>query len=249
MGRAVVNLLLGNLQYIGFLIIGLKHALLLLFVIFSIAVLLQFLLPASSREQVPIKQSVIKDIQSEFQYVKGQHNLRIIAGMYLLVGLAAGITQPLDVFITTDWLHLPKESVQWFASSEGVGMLIEGILAATISKWVHRHRRGVLTVLWPLLTAGLRIESGIAFAFFQIVFSALMIKEVHQDYIGRTNGVMVPLMMVGTLVGTSISGIIVKSFALFGAYGLAAVLIRLSAILSFRLRFQRSDAAQHHVCC
>lgn len=231
--------------------LGLKFSLIILFVIFLMAAFIQLFLPPSSREKTVKKRSAIEDLKDGIQYVIKHSNLRLIAGMFLLTGIAIGLTQPLDVFVTMERLGLPKEAVQWFAACEGVGMLVGGILAATISKWVDRHRNNVITstlILWsiitvievlsifPLLTAGVRIISGITTAFFQVVFSTLMIKEVQVEYIGRTNGVITPLLMGGILVGTLVSGFIVNSLTLFGVYGLSAILIMLCTILTGKLK-------------
>ncbi|MED5098673.1 MULTISPECIES: hypothetical protein [Niallia] len=45
----------------------------------------------------------------------------------------------------------------------------------------------------------------------------MMIKQVASEYIGRTNSVIMPLMMAGLLFGSFISGFIVFQLGLFGA--------------------------------
>ncbi|MEK4905878.1 hypothetical protein [Niallia sp. FSL M8-0099] len=58
----------------------------------------------------------------------------------------------------------------------------------------------------------------------------MMIKQVASEYIGRTNGVIMPLMMAGLLFGSVISGFIVFQLGLFGAYFNTAIL---TALCSF----------------
>lgn len=62
-----------------------------------------------------------------------------------------------------------------------------------------------------------------------------MIKQVASEYIGRTNGVIMPLMMTGLLFGSSISRFIVFQLGLFGAYFIVTVLTALCAILTIKM--------------
>ncbi len=231
--------------------LGIKSAIIALFIIFALAAAIQILLPSSQKEKTQEKNSAISDIKSGFKYVLGHINLKLIAIMFAVSGLAMGITQPLDVFVTMERLGLPKESVQWFAASEGIGMLLGGVLAATLSTKIVRYRRAVLTVtmiiwstitlievlsIWPMLTAIARVLSGVATAFFQVVFSAMMIQEIKEEYIGRTNGILMPLLMGGMLLGSTMSGLIVIQIGLFGAYLIASILTLSCVVFTLRLR-------------
>ncbi|WP_025680869.1 MFS transporter [Paenibacillus massiliensis] len=240
--------MLGTLVYTQ---LGIEVSMVALFGIFATAAIVQLFLPASSREKSAERPSPIQDIKAGLQYVMGQSNLRLIAVMFLITGLAMGITMPLDVFVTMERLGLPKEYVQWFAAAEGVGMLVGGGLAALLATWMNRYRRaiitgtiliwGVITLIevlsvWPMLTASARVLSGITTAFFQVVFSAMMIKEIREEYIGRTNGVILPLMMGGLLLGSASSGFIVHQVELFGAYFIAATLTIACIFFTARLK-------------
>ncbi|MCY8503907.1 MULTISPECIES: MFS transporter [Bacillus subtilis group] len=237
--------------------LGLKSSIIALFIIFITAAIIQLFLP-SYREKKTEKGSAISDIKEGFKYVMGQTNLKLIAAMFLISGVAIGITQPLDVFVIMERLGLPKESVQWFAASEGVGMLIGGTLAAVFSKWIDRHKRivitstliswGIITVvevlsIWPILTGSARTLSGVTTAFFEVVFSGMMIKEVEAEYIGRTNGIIMPLLMGGMLLGSTSSGFIVNQINLFSAYLIAAILTLSCTILTDRLKLDKKTLA------
>ncbi|MBM6382984.1 MAG: MFS transporter [Paenibacillus sp.] len=241
--------------------LGIRSAVIALFIIFALAAAIQLFLPSSNREKSQEKNTAISDIKSGFKYVLGHVNLKLIAIMFAVSGIAMGITQPLDVFVTMERLGLPKESVQWFAASEGVGMLFGGILAAAISSKIIRYRRAVLTVTmiiwsmitlievlstWPTLTVIARVLSGVATAFFQVVFSAMMIKEIKEEYIGRTNGIVLPLLMGGMLLGSTLSGIIVNQIELFGAYFIASVLTLSCVVFTLRLRTDYMNVNDKH---
>lgn len=241
--------MLGTLVYTQ---LGIQSSIIALFLIFTLAAGIQLFLPSSGRELKAEKTSPLKDIKEGFRYVLGHANLKLIAVMFLISGLAMGVTQPLDVFVTMNRLGLPKESVQWFAAAEGAGMLAGGLLAAMLTAQITRYRRGVITVImiiwaaitvievlsvWPVLTGGARVLSGIATAFFQVSFSAMMIQEIREEYIGRTNGIIIPLMMGGMLLGSASSGFIVAQLDLMGAYFLAAALTLGCVVFTLRLKF------------
>lgn len=231
--------------------LGIKASIIALFIIFALAAVIQILLPSSKKGEIQEKNSAINDIKSGFKYVFGHINLKAIAIMLAVSGIAMGITQPLDVFVTMKRLGLPKESVQWFAASEGIGMLIGGSLAAALSTIIVKYRRAILTFtmiiwsmitlvevlsIWPILTVTARVLSGVATAFFQVVFSAMMIQEIKEEYIGRTNGILMPLLMGGMLLGSAMSGFIVNQIDLFGAYTIASLLTLSCVIFTLRLR-------------
>jgi len=241
--------LVGTFVYARF---GIEWSLAALVAVFAAASLVQLLLPPSPRKRDGGERSTpLKDIREGFRYVAGRHALKIAAVMFLLIGLSAGIVAPLDVFVIMERLGLEKESRQWFAMLEGAGLLIGGALAAALSGWVDRHRGwivpwtlvifGVGTFVevlstWPMLTGGVRLLTGVAMTFLQVVLGALMIKEVEEAYVGRTNGIMLPIMMGGTLIGTGFAGLLAERATLFGAYGLAAALLIACALVSARLR-------------
>jgi len=247
--------LVGTLVYTR---LGINWSLSALAVVFAAASLVQLLLPSPRARDGGPKTSPLKDLREGFRYVAGHRTLKIAAVMFLLVGLASGIVAPLDVFVVMERLGLQKEAVQWFAMLEGTGLLVGGALAAGLSGWIDRHRGRIVPwtlvifgigtfvevlSLWPVLTGSVRLLTGVTMTFFQVVLSALMIKEVEEAYIGRTNGIMLPLMMAGVLIGTGCSGLLVKQATLFAAYGLAGALLIVCALVASRMRFT-APAAQ-----
>ncbi|MGG4033097.1 MFS transporter [Paenibacillus cisolokensis] len=246
--------ILGTLIYSR---LGIEASLGVLIAVFALAALIQLALPSSPRDTSPAPSPLLRDMREGIRYVAGKPNLRLTAVMFLLVGCATGITQPLDVFVTMERLGLAKEAVQWFEALAGVGLLAGGIIAAVFSGIVDRHRSLIIPLalmalsigtvievlsLWPVLTGSVRFLLGIIMTFFQIVFGALIIKEVDEAYIGRTNGAIVPLMMGGILIGSAISGLLAE-ISLFAAYGVSAALTAAGAALATRLR--TTDAAKH----
>ncbi len=234
--------------------LGLKASLIALIVVFLSAAGIQLLLPDSKREDRQEATSPWTDLKDGIRYVKERPNLKLTAVLFLLSGLSIGLTQPLDVFLVIERLGLPKEGVQWLTASEGVGMFVGGLLAAGVSVWVGRHRRSVMTGImliwsvltfievlsvWPLLTSGMRVLSGLCGAFFQVIFTAFMIQEVRQDYIGRVNGLMIPVMMAGMLLGTGVSGLLMNVSSLFVVYGLSSLLTLSCCIFTLKMKLDQ----------
>lgn len=249
----IIGPIIGTLVYSQ---LGIQASLTALIGVFASAALLQIALPASPRDKKLASTSVWKDMGEGILYVRQGANLRIIAMMFLIMGVGIGVTQPLDVFVTIERLNLPKEAVQWFGAAAGVGVLIGGGVAAASMGWVERHRKKIIPLalawisvatmvevlsLWPLLTGSLRLLIGIALSFFQVVFGALMIQEVEESYIGRVNGVITPLMTAGILVGSASAGFLMESITLFGAYGVSAMVIMICALLSTRLQTENTS--------
>lgn len=53
------------------------------------------------------------------------------------MGLAVGLTNPLEVFLVIERLGMEKEAVQYLAAADGIGMLIGGIVAAVFASKVN----------------------------------------------------------------------------------------------------------------
>lgn len=96
-----------------------------------------------SKEQ---QQSVLIEIEEGVHYVLSQLNLIILAEICLISGLAFGITQPLNVFGILERLGLAKEKAQVFAAAEGIGMLIGGGIAVTLTAFGENHTKIIITV-------------------------------------------------------------------------------------------------------
>ena len=54
------------------------------------------------------------------------------------MGLAVGLTNPLEVFLVIERLGMEKEAVQYLAAADGIGMLIGGIVAAVFASKVNQ---------------------------------------------------------------------------------------------------------------
>ncbi|WP_135557309.1 MFS transporter [Paenibacillus cymbidii] len=229
---------------------GVKSSLALLIALFTLSALMQLALPTYKRASRLAGGSVWKEMKAGWAYMRGQRNLMLITLSFALIGLGAGLIQPLDVFLITERLHLDKEDLQWFYSLAGIGMLIGGAAAATLGR--KANPRLVVAAgfaflalsvavealsVWTGLTASMRFLVGAAMAFLQVVLGATLISMVEEAYIGRVNGTATPVMMAAMLIGTAASGFLMKSISLVPTYLIAAAIILLSVPIALRLRF------------
>ncbi|MBL1705350.1 MFS transporter, partial [Klebsiella pneumoniae] len=90
---------------------------------------LSFLPKWVEQEQVA-RDSLKNDIKEGWKYVLHTKNLRMITITFTIMGLAVGLTNPLEVFLVIERLGMEKEAVQYLAAADGIGMLIGGIVAA-----------------------------------------------------------------------------------------------------------------------
>ena len=77
------------------------------------------------------------DIKEGWKYVLHTKNLRMITITFTIIGLAVGLTTPLEVFLVIERLGMEKEAVQYLAAADGIGMLIGGIVAAIFASKVN----------------------------------------------------------------------------------------------------------------
>ncbi|MGE7604422.1 MFS transporter [Peribacillus sp. NPDC097675] len=238
----ILGPVIGTAVYSNF---GITASLTLLIVTFGISTAITLFLPKAAKQE-QVHSTVLIEIKEGFHYVLRNHHLKRIAVIFCFLGLGSGLVQPLEVFLITDRLQLPKESLQWLTSTAGVGMLIGGILAATFVNRLHVKVTFVGTFVLLalstvievmstsfLLTASMRFITAFMMAFMQILLSTMMIKLVEEKFIGRTNGIITPIFILFLLIGTAVSGLLLKMSSLFIVFGLSALIIALAAIPVF----------------
>ena len=79
------------------------------------------------------------DIKEGWKYVLHTKNLRMITITFTIMGLAVGLTNPLEVFLVIERLGMEK-AVQYLAAADGIGMLLGGIVAAVFASKVNPKR-------------------------------------------------------------------------------------------------------------
>ncbi|MGM9922953.1 MAG: MFS transporter [Bacillus sp. (in: firmicutes)] len=240
--------------------LGVLPALYLLVATFGLSTIITLFLPKDISFTPNKDTTVLVELREGFIYVRNSSNLRRICYIFFFIGLASGLTQPLEVFLITDRLQLPKETLQWLASLGGAGMLVGGIIASAAAERISGKAAFVFTFLfmavstllevwstWFTLTAVLMFSGAFFVAFLQIKLNTLMITFVEEAFIGRTNGIITPIMLTAMLAGTALSGILMEAISLFGVYIVSAFFIGIASIPSLGLTFNKKQPEQQKI--
>ncbi len=253
----IVGPIVGTLLYHG---LGIRDSLFLIAIFFFISSLVQFLLPQSRRPPEIASANIGKQLREGIQYVAMQKGLRLLMGVLGVFYFSQGLLQPLTVFILTDRLGMSKENLQWFYSLSGVGLLLGALLSILIVNKLKTRTIliwamigfGVLTVVEALstkiyITAPLYLFSGFITAFVQIAVSTPLIKTVPEEYVGRINGIMSPILIGGLLLGNAISGVLMKELSLIPVFLISAFIVFGCSIWSAGYRDESEKLAVHSI--
>ncbi|MFJ8526609.1 MFS transporter [Bacillus sp. NPDC094106] len=205
---------------------------------FLLAAIVLLFLPKDIEDQGEKKQvSLLKEMADGIKYVKAKKALTLLGICFMAAGLGIGLIQPLGIFIVTEQLGLPKESLQWIVIVNGAGMIVGGALAMIFAKNVAPQKMLILgmfgqavgigiigfsTNLWVTLAA--QLFSGLAFPCIQIGINTLIIQNSDTDFIGRVNGILSPLFTGSMVLTMSIAGSLKEIFSLSTMYESTALL-------------------------
>lgn len=134
---------------------------------------------------------MVRDLRGGLLYLREHANLKVLMVMFGVLALGAGLTAPLDIFLVTERLGLAEADLQWFTALSGLGLLIGAIIAASLSG--RLKGKGVVFAglillgagtmievwsVWPILTGGMRLITGLFLALTQTVIGTYMLTLV-----------------------------------------------------------------------
>ncbi|MFC4599868.1 MFS transporter [Cohnella hongkongensis] len=229
---------------------GLNASLIALPILFLLSAAVLSFLPGDQAPASPVSGTLRDDMRAGIRFVRSESGLKRLFLSFALIGLGAGLVQPLEIFIVTERLGLSPDNVQWFAAADGLGLLLGALIAAGFAGLLNFRYLfpaavvflGVTYVVealsvWPVLTGGFRFANGILLAILNTAVGSYVIAKIPSEMVGRVSGIVTPLSMGALLIGTSASGPLSHNAGVMAAYFAAAVLCVLSAIPSFGLRF------------
>lgn len=185
----------------------------------------------------PKPTALLEEMKSGIRYVLSNRVLSLIGLCFMAAGLAIGLVQPLGIFLVTEQLGLPKESLQWILMVQGAGMIAGGALTMGLAKSVPPQRllmigllgnamafvvMGLSTNLWLTLAASLL--GGLLLPCIQIGINTMLLKHTDAEFIGRVNGILSPMFTGSMVVTMSVAGVVKEHFSLVASYGVAAFL-------------------------
>jgi predicted MFS family arabinose efflux permease len=186
-----------------------------------------------------------RELADGFRYVWSRKVLTVLGGVFIVVGFAVGIIQPLGIFIVTERLGLPKENLQWLMVVFGAAMLIGGGFVLSLSKKVVPQRLLTLGLLvnaisligiglstsW-LTTLSFQFLSGLFMPCIHVGINTLILQMSEEEYVGRVNGVLNPLFMGAMVIAISFAGWFKVKFSLVTMYGLSGILFFVGMLLT-----------------
>jgi predicted MFS family arabinose efflux permease len=229
--------------------LGIQISLSIIAVMFFLSSVVQFLLPNSPRKEQLANATVMNQLKEGLVYIYHDSGLRVLFTVLAIFGFATGLIQPLTVFILTERLGIDAQNLQWFYALSGVGLLVGAILSMTL---VNKMKTS--TVLFSCMvvfatltaieafstmvyvTAPLYFLSGVTTAFVQVAISSPLIKTVPEEYVGRVNGMVSPLLIGGLLLGAALSGVLMKELTLIPVYMISVFFILVCSLICRRYK-------------
>ncbi|MFS0557650.1 MFS transporter [Brevibacillus sp. 179-C9.3 HS] len=215
-----------------------------------------YLLPPDRVENTEKKETaLLEEMASGIRYVLRSRVLLMLCLCFMATGLSIGMIQPLGIFLVTEQLQLPKESLKWLITVQGVGMIVGGALTMAAAKNVPPQRLlvagllgnavalaivGLSTVLWLTLIA--QLIAGLLLPCIQIGINTMLLKNSESAFIGRVSGILTPLFTGSMVIMMSIAGVLKRYLSLVTIYEIAAALFIVG--LSFILPLYRMKDEQ-----
>lgn len=231
----IIGPVLGTMVYLK---LGINYAIAIMGLAFVMSAVMLTLLPSDPIGEDRAPGHFWSEMIEGFKYVLGNKVLTVMGEVFIMAGLAVGLIQPLGIFIITERLGLPKESLQWLLAVNGAAMLIGG---AVVAGWANRiapqkllmggsfiSAIAVLGVgfskIW-VLTLAFQALNGLVMPSIFVALNTLILHNTEQDFVGRVNGVLNPLFMGGMVVTISIAGWLKTHLSLPGIYIISALLL------------------------
>jgi MFS family permease len=171
------------------------------------------------------------------RYVLAKKILTLLGLCFLAAGLGGGLVQPLGIFLVTERLGLPKESLQWVMTMSGLGMFLGGVIVLTFAKTILPQKLlafgmffsaigiaicGLSTTPW--LTYLVYLMMGLVMPCIMIGINMTIMRNSDSEFIGRVNGILMPLYTGAMVVTMSVAGLLKEMFSLVAMYEAAGVL-------------------------
>lgn len=217
---------------------GVEVAMGITIVAFLCSAAVLYSLPADPVESASSEQKqLLAEMASGIRYVRSNRVLSLIGFTFAAAGLGLGMAQPLGIFLVTERLGLPKESLQWLLTAQGIGMIVGGALTMIYAKNVAPQKllvigmlgnavafslSGISTMLWLTLSASL--IAGLLLPCIQIGINTLIMKHTESSFIGRVNGILTPLFTGSMVLTMSVAGLLKENFPLVAIYQVITLL-------------------------
>lgn len=198
-----------------------------------------------------------KELTDGLRYIGASKSLRTLGMTFSAVGLASGLTQPLQIFLVIENLGRDKPFLQWLVMANGAAMLVGGAVIIAVAKKVRPQLllligllvNAVCTVgmgaskqIW--LTIVLLAISGLFYPCIQGGIQTLLVRNTEGAFIGRVSGAIMPIFMGMMVVGMFISGYLKDTFSLLGVFTASGVFVVIGALLLLPIVINKNSKAR-----
>ncbi|MBG9941101.1 MFS transporter [Brevibacillus formosus] len=238
----VLGPVIGTFIFIQF---GITVSLILTAVLFLGSFLILATLPRDAEEpKSDDAGGFIKELKAGLRYIGFNQSLRTLCLTFCAVGLASGLTQPLQIFLVIENLGQDKQFLQWLVMANGLAMLAGGAIIIGIAKKARPQMLlmvgllvsaactmvvGATTTIWLMIV--LLVISGFFFPCIQSGIQTLLVRNTEGAFIGRVSGTITPVFMGMMVIGMFLSGYLKETFSLVAVYVVSGVLIMIGAAL------------------
>ncbi|REK75597.1 MFS transporter [Paenibacillus paeoniae] len=238
----VLGPVIGTFIFIQF---GINVSLILTAVLFLGSSLILSSLPRDGEETRSVDSGgFMKELTAGLRYIGSNQSLRTLCLTFAAVGLASGLTQPLQIFLVIEKLGQDKQFLQWLVMANGAAMLVGGALIMGIAKKVKPQVLlmvgllisaictigiGASTTIW--LTIVLLVISGLVYPCIQGGIQTLLVRNTEGSFIGRVSGAIMPVFMGMMVTGMFITGYLKESLSLLTVYVVSGALTIVGATL------------------
>ncbi|MDH6670766.1 DHA3 family macrolide efflux protein-like MFS transporter [Paenibacillus sp. LBL] len=235
---------------------GIEASLIATGVLFLGSALILVWLPRDQEKESKSEQrSLLQEAIEGLRYVWNNRALRTLATTFAAAGLAAGLIQPMMLFVTIENLGQDKSFLQWLLTANGAAMLLGGGFVMVLAKRISPQSLlalgltisalGNLGIGWStsiLFTLLLQVVNGFFYPTIHIGINTLILTNTENAYIGRVGGALTPIFMGMMVIGMSLGGLLKNQFSLFTVFSASALLFLIGSALLIPL-FKKSRNA------
>ncbi|MGG1550592.1 MFS transporter [Paenibacillus ferrarius] len=238
----VVGPLVGTFIFIQ---AGIHLSLALTFVFFLLSALTLATLPRDVLEsQTAARGTLFAEMKAGVRYIAATRALRVLSAAFAAAGLAAGLIQPLLIFIVMEKLGMEKSFIQWTLMINGAAMLIGGMAIMGIAKKIKPQVlltigllvSAVCTVIVGastsvVLSLAMQVISGLFYPCIQIGIQSMIMRNTEAAFIGRVGGAITPIFMGMMVIGMLLGSYVKEATSLFTVYAVSGGLLAVGAML------------------
>ncbi|CAN7764777.1 MFS transporter [Paenibacillus sp. LjRoot153] len=253
----ILGPMLGTLIYFRF---GIDTAVAIMGTCFLLSAAVLAFIPSNRKVERAPTANLSQEMIMGLRYVISNKIIIYMGCFFLTAGMGLGLVNPLGIFLVTEHLGLTAKDLQWFTAVNGVGMVIGGMFAMSLSKKAKPHAMlllgfvacaastaimGSVTLVWLALAT--QFIFGLMVPLIHIACNTLILNHTEESFVGRVNGILNPLFMGGMLINMSLVGVLKAQLPLGIIYIIASSLFVLGSLAIFPMLRVRSTKPVNQV--